>query len=427
MTSHLLPPPPPPPPSCRGRQLPRGSSECAIMITKQQFNRTKLCQYGASCTAKHSTCTFAHSEAELLPFPDFRRTKLCEYSKRGVLCPLDRCLYAHSFGELQPTKELWTYKTSPCLFWRKGMCFNGHKCRFAHGPKEMRNRSQETRDTDSDACPQDNTSSQNTTPTSSCSRRSSKALSEPKRRATHRGGQRADRQRPSPPSLPPRPPPLRQCRANSNGPSSPIRPTRVPFVAQKHPCGLATMAAGVVAPPSGSEPCPQHLDYLQRSMERLDIFDSTTSEGREEMGAAWTHPDVANAITHTGKIGAEGTTGKPQATEGMLCDRLSEFFFSPSAPSLPPRVNSLSSTLDCLWNKNHHITHVCSNSQEHVVSPAGGLPVIADVDWRSVQRRKHDGQFTGSSPVVCCSPACGDVADKLSNLKAESLRLIWSA
>lgn len=108
-------------------------------MPKAQFLRTKICpfQLRGYCMNQEKCC-YAHSQEELQPLPDLRKTKLCETVKKGLPCQRLSCTYAHSISELKPSPDLATYKTSPCFFWKKARCFNGSKCRFAHGDHELR-------------------------------------------------------------------------------------------------------------------------------------------------------------------------------------------------------------------------------------------------------------------------------------------------
>eukprot|EP00923_Selenidium_pygospionis_P033181 GHVN01058250.1.p1 GENE.GHVN01058250.1~~GHVN01058250.1.p1 ORF type:complete len:1056 (-),score=174.16 GHVN01058250.1:987-4154(-) len=64
---------------------------------------------------------------------------MCDYTKKNQECPnFESCSYAHHVDDLRPSTDLATFKTALCFFWKKGRCFNGPKCRFAHGNHEMR-------------------------------------------------------------------------------------------------------------------------------------------------------------------------------------------------------------------------------------------------------------------------------------------------
>eukprot|EP01068_Selenidium_serpulae_P004139 Selendium_serpulae@DN3432_c0_g1_i1.p1 len=108
---------------------------------KKQFLKTKLCPYQQrGYCFNGSSCSYAHADMELKPLPDLRQTKMCDYTKKGFECPKrdQGCSYAHDIVDLRPSTDLATFKTSMCFFWRKGKCFNGEKCRFAHGLTEVR-------------------------------------------------------------------------------------------------------------------------------------------------------------------------------------------------------------------------------------------------------------------------------------------------
>eukprot|EP01066_Platyproteum_vivax_P002888 Platyproteum_vivax@DN13645_c0_g1_i1.p2 len=88
----------------------------------------------------------------------FYKTKMCQAFHRGGCVSGDTCMWAHSYDELEPvsveqyaqcsvrtiTPQVWLhtataqfYRTSLCLFWKKGRCFMGSSCRYAHGSKEL--------------------------------------------------------------------------------------------------------------------------------------------------------------------------------------------------------------------------------------------------------------------------------------------------
>ncbi|KAF8819529.1 putative zinc finger protein [Cardiosporidium cionae] len=119
----------------------KGNAKVVSTTVKAQFIKTKLCPYLQNSTcASGNSCSFAHSETELRPSPNLRCTKLCDSAKRGETCTAVDCAYAHSPEELTPSEDLLTYKTVLCFYYKRGGCFNGDKCRFAHGERELRNR-----------------------------------------------------------------------------------------------------------------------------------------------------------------------------------------------------------------------------------------------------------------------------------------------
>jgi len=84
-----------------------------------------------------SQCTYAHTQ-ELRPLPDLQNTKLCESVTKGFECRNPSCTYAHCRDDLRAPGDLVAYKTALCFFFKKERCMNGDKCRFAHGPQELR-------------------------------------------------------------------------------------------------------------------------------------------------------------------------------------------------------------------------------------------------------------------------------------------------
>mmetsp|Transcript_75561 Transcript_75561/g.175173 ORF Transcript_75561/g.175173 Transcript_75561/m.175173 type:complete len:294 (-) Transcript_75561:120-1001(-) len=71
------------------------------------FHKTKMCKFHmAGRCMRHDACTYAHSAAELAPFPDFHFTKMCPSlaeagrCARGVACP-----FAHHQSELRVPRK----------------------------------------------------------------------------------------------------------------------------------------------------------------------------------------------------------------------------------------------------------------------------------------------------------------------------------
>lgn len=110
-----------------------------LTLIKQQFFKTKMCpfQKNKNFCLNESNCHYAHSLDELKPMPNLRNTKLCDYIKRKMPCQNINCKFAHDIEALKPSVHLATYKSAICSFWGKGKCFNGDKCRFAHGDSDM--------------------------------------------------------------------------------------------------------------------------------------------------------------------------------------------------------------------------------------------------------------------------------------------------
>ncbi|SBT45008.1 zinc finger protein, putative [Plasmodium ovale wallikeri] len=121
------------------KNSPQAQSETLSLI-KKQFFKTKMCpfQKNKNYCLNESNCHYAHSVDELKPMPDLRNTKLCDYIKKKVPCRDINCKFAHDIDTLKPSVHLATYKSTICSFWGKGKCFNGNKCRFAHGNDDIK-------------------------------------------------------------------------------------------------------------------------------------------------------------------------------------------------------------------------------------------------------------------------------------------------
>eukprot|EP00928_Gymnodinium_smaydae_P064449 TRINITY_DN47777_c0_g1_i1.p1 TRINITY_DN47777_c0_g1~~TRINITY_DN47777_c0_g1_i1.p1 ORF type:complete len:276 (-),score=26.66 TRINITY_DN47777_c0_g1_i1:129-956(-) len=113
-----------------------GSSVDVKQVLRRQLAKTKLCDNykNGNCTYGRR-CTFAHSEEELQRVPDLTKTRLCIAYSKGA-CDKPNCNFAHGEQELRST-DLF-YKTSICQYWEKGECQAAEKCRFAHGPSDLR-------------------------------------------------------------------------------------------------------------------------------------------------------------------------------------------------------------------------------------------------------------------------------------------------
>lgn len=69
---------------------------------RNKFRKTRMCSFFLAGTCKKKTsCSFAHAEAELLPFPDLRYTKLCPAMLRDGSCTEEGCTFAHDNEELK--------------------------------------------------------------------------------------------------------------------------------------------------------------------------------------------------------------------------------------------------------------------------------------------------------------------------------------
>jgi len=102
-----------------------------------QLHKTKFCMYHLKGACQFgSTCSFAHSCAELQATPDLRRTRLCIDFFEGRGCTDPDCGFAHCEEDLRSTDMF--YKKTLCIWNEKRKCRNGDQCRFAHGLPELR-------------------------------------------------------------------------------------------------------------------------------------------------------------------------------------------------------------------------------------------------------------------------------------------------
>lgn len=102
-----------------------------------QFFKTKMCPYHLEGRCINGTvCRFAHCPNEMRPLPDLQRTKLCDSFVRKQVCRDLACPFAHDPSELRTSSGSF-YKVTLCNFYKKGRCWNGPHCRFAHGSGEL--------------------------------------------------------------------------------------------------------------------------------------------------------------------------------------------------------------------------------------------------------------------------------------------------
>lgn len=102
-----------------------------------QLHKTKFCLYHLKGACQFgSTCSFAHSCAELQATPDLRKTRLCTNFFEGKGCSDPDCGFAHCEDDLRSTDMF--YKKTLCIWNEKRKCRNGDQCRFAHGLAELR-------------------------------------------------------------------------------------------------------------------------------------------------------------------------------------------------------------------------------------------------------------------------------------------------
>lgn len=105
-----------------------------------QYFKTKMCPCPSRCSAGAKKCRFAHTLKELRPLPDLSRTRLCESLAKNQVCTKlanGQCPFAHSPTELRTSNSKF-FKVSLCNFHKAGKCWNGDKCRFAHGLQDLR-------------------------------------------------------------------------------------------------------------------------------------------------------------------------------------------------------------------------------------------------------------------------------------------------
>jgi len=108
----------------------RKSSELAV-----HFRKTQICRFFPQCR-NGASCSFAHSEEELRPTPNFTKTRMCAGWADGR-CALDpsQCKFAHGPDELRsnasPVAEMgaWSTTASP---------IDPSKCTFARRPEQLR-------------------------------------------------------------------------------------------------------------------------------------------------------------------------------------------------------------------------------------------------------------------------------------------------
>mmetsp|Transcript_59195 Transcript_59195/g.125463 ORF Transcript_59195/g.125463 Transcript_59195/m.125463 type:complete len:423 (-) Transcript_59195:477-1745(-) len=79
------------------------SSSLAAAVENHVFDKTRMCTFNLRGRCKKgSLCTFAHSQDEVLPQPDFFKTQLCIQFFRSGRCPRGtRCTFAHNNSELR--------------------------------------------------------------------------------------------------------------------------------------------------------------------------------------------------------------------------------------------------------------------------------------------------------------------------------------
>mmetsp|Transcript_35976 Transcript_35976/g.86629 ORF Transcript_35976/g.86629 Transcript_35976/m.86629 type:complete len:232 (+) Transcript_35976:53-748(+) len=107
---------------------------------KTHFRKTKMCPalLEGGCR-RGKSCTYAHSEDELVPAPDLSKTVMCVLFACTNTCSRgDQCKYAHGAEELRVTPLC--YKSRQCWGWQAGNCTKGDACTYAHGEEDRRPR-----------------------------------------------------------------------------------------------------------------------------------------------------------------------------------------------------------------------------------------------------------------------------------------------
>eukprot|EP00451_Oxyrrhis_marina_P018686 CAMPEP_0204353720 /NCGR_PEP_ID=MMETSP0469-20131031/32874_1 /ASSEMBLY_ACC=CAM_ASM_000384 /TAXON_ID=2969 /ORGANISM="Oxyrrhis marina" /LENGTH=231 /DNA_ID=CAMNT_0051340687 /DNA_START=18 /DNA_END=713 /DNA_ORIENTATION=+ len=107
---------------------------------KTHFRKTKMCPalLEGGCR-RGKSCTYAHTEDELVPAPDLSKTVMCVlYACTNTCSRGDQCKYAHGPEELRVTPLC--YKSRQCWGWQAGNCTKGDTCTYAHGEEDRRPR-----------------------------------------------------------------------------------------------------------------------------------------------------------------------------------------------------------------------------------------------------------------------------------------------
>jgi len=122
-------------PSTMNKPGPESDDPPLNHLVVAQLSKTKLCAMFARGSCNDASCRFAHSARELRMPPDLTKTAICRGFVRGD-CQDPACKFAHGESELRVTQSV--YKTQLCNFYARGHCKKGHRCRHAHGAKELR-------------------------------------------------------------------------------------------------------------------------------------------------------------------------------------------------------------------------------------------------------------------------------------------------
>ena len=101
-----------------------------LAVKTNAFLKTKMCPRLQSCTLGKN-CSYAHSEYELRPLPEFRKTAICYNYRRGK-CVDPGCRFAHGDEDMMgyiPPPSIQTRKI--CPYFLVGNCRNIN-CLHAH-------------------------------------------------------------------------------------------------------------------------------------------------------------------------------------------------------------------------------------------------------------------------------------------------------
>lgn len=94
--------------------------------------KTKVCSLfiKGRCHYGYDRCFYAHSVEELREQPKLEKTSLCPAFRKGNCFRGENCKYAHSVDEM--TKSACRVM---CIWYKEGFCSHGTTCRFSHGEK----------------------------------------------------------------------------------------------------------------------------------------------------------------------------------------------------------------------------------------------------------------------------------------------------
>jgi hypothetical protein len=101
-----------------------------LAVRTNAFLKTKMCPRLETCSLGKN-CSFAHSDVELRPLPEFRKTAICYNYRRGK-CINPGCRFAHGDEDMMgyiPPPAIQTRKI--CPYFLTGSCKNDN-CAHAH-------------------------------------------------------------------------------------------------------------------------------------------------------------------------------------------------------------------------------------------------------------------------------------------------------